>query len=341
MRKILLSLAAIGLVASLQAQTVLKYQTHGLIPTFKNDMFITKYAEPGAEGRNVVWDFTNLELTKDFMGSLDSPDLSRGSQLFPEANAVLEEFGNYFFFKTTEEGIQQLGFLSASGTTNIVYDVPFQKMKYPFVYGSSYTGDFSGTYNGTKTNGEIVGNYSVTGDATGTLMLPGNVSYENALRVKELKSYTQTLNDYSYDIENVTYRWYVNGHRFPILVFIKSTYTFSKGRTQVSTQAAYNPVILYGPTDDDVMSVNYGMNVYPNPYRDLVNIKYTLENPSAVNLSVYDLNGRLVKVLVDSNEDAGERIHNFSAKEMGLAAGAYLVKLNVNGEVTTQKILEL
>jgi len=343
MRKILLSIAVILLAASLQAQTVLKYQTHGLIPNHKNEMYITKYVEPGVSGNNVIWDFTNLELTNDFVGSLDNPAFNKGALVFPHSTTVLEEFGNFFFFKATEDGIEQQGFMSASGSTTIVYDVPFQKMKYPFTYGSNYSGDFSGTYNSNSTTqGTITGTYEVTGDGMGTLLLPGNMSYSNALRVKEIKSFTQTLNNYSYDIENVTYRWYVNGHRFPILVFIKSTYTFKNGRTQISTQAAYNPVIIQNmPTDVETLNMSYSMNVYPNPYREQVNISYTLDNASNVNLSVFDLNGRLVKVLVNAVEGAGEQSHKFSAKEMGLAAGAYLVKLNVNGNETTQKIVEL
>jgi hypothetical protein len=124
-------------------------------------------------------------------------------------------------------------------------------------------------------------------------------------------------------------------------VFIKSTYTFKNGRTQISTQAAYNPVILLGPTDSQTMNIKYGMSVYPNPYRDQVNISYTIEKTSTVNLAVYDLKGSLVKVLVNNTEEAGEKNYKFSAKEMGLSAGAYLVKLTVDGDVSTQKVLEL
>lgn len=341
MRKLLLLAATLLIAVSLQAQTVLKYQTHGLVPNHKNEMFITQYAEPGSEGRNVIWNFSKLELTNDFVGTLDRPDFSKGMNLFPNANTVLDEFGNNFFFKTTELGIEQHGFMSASGNTSIVYDVPFQKMKYPFTFGSSFSGDFSGNYQSASTQGPITGTYSVSGDGIGTLILPGNVSYQNALRVKEIKSYTQVLNNFEYNVVNETYRWYVNEHRFPILVFIKSTYTFKNGRTQISTQAAYNPVILLGPTDVQTTGLNYGMNVYPNPYRDFVNITFTLEKSSAVNLSVYDLKGSLVKVLVNNTEQAGEKTYKFSAKEMGLSAGAYLVKLSVDGNVATQKVLEL
>jgi hypothetical protein len=304
-------------------------------------MKITKYTEPGVEGKNVVWDFRNLELVSDFAGTLDDPTFSKGVGIFTESNTVLEEFGNYFFFKSNESGIEQHGFMSNSGTTTIVYDQPFVKMRYPFTFGSSYTGSFGGTYNSNERNiGTIQGTYTVTGDGMGTLLLPGNKSYSNVLRVKEVKAYNQSLNNRGYDIEVVTYRWYVNEHRFPILVLIKSSSFFENGRTGSSTQAAYNPLAIT-PLDVTTTADNLNFSAYPNPYRDQISIRFNLENPSNVNLSVFDVNGRLVKVLFTGDEVSGEKNYKFSAKEMGLASGAYIVKLNVNGAETSQKVLEL
>jgi len=59
-----------------------------------------------------------------------------------------------------------------------------------------------------------------------------------------VKSYTNYMQNYSYDIVVETYRWYVNEHRFPILVLIKSTYENGNGKESYHTQAAYNPVII-------------------------------------------------------------------------------------------------
>ena len=66
MRKLLLIALTLLISASLYAQTVLQFQTHGLVADHKNEMKLTKYTEPGAQGKNVVWDFRTLELTRDF-----------------------------------------------------------------------------------------------------------------------------------------------------------------------------------------------------------------------------------------------------------------------------------
>jgi len=339
MRKLLLFAACIMFAVSLQAQTILRSQSHGLVADQINEMKITNYTEPGTKGNNVVWDFRSLELTRDFVGSLDVPTFSKGALLFKDANTLLEEFGNHFFFKTTETSIEQHGFMTGSGNVAIVYDEPFVKMKYPFAYGSHFVGSFSGRYlSNDRQLATIQGSYAVEGDGQGTLMLPGNMVYEGALRVKEVKSYTQKFGTQPHDVETITYRWYVNGHRFPILVLIASTTTYENGRSHTSTQAAYNAVALEGdqaanPLDVNTLAGNVRFDAYPNPYQYQVSIRFNLEQDSNVNLSVYDVNGRLVK--------GGDKLFTFSAKEMGLAGGLYIVKLNVNGAETSKRILEL
>jgi hypothetical protein len=345
MRNLYLLLSCTMFAISVQAQTTLRYETHALIENHVNEMKITKFADPGIEGKNVIWDFRTLELTRDFTGILDSPNHSKGCIVFPNANAQLEEFGNYFYFKSTKSSIEQHGFMSSTGSMHIIYDEPFVKMKYPFTYGSSYSGSFKGRYlSDSQENGTLIGSYAVIGDASGTLLLPNNMVYENALRVKEVKSYGQQLNKRKYEIETITYRWYVNGHRFPVLVLISNTTIYQDGRSHTSTQAAYNSNALNevnNPLTVTTERNSSNFEAFPNPYYEKVTLRFNLMQASIINLSVYDVNGRLVKVLVNGVEGAGERLYQFSAKEMNLAAGAYIVKLNVNGEETSKRLLEL
>ncbi|HPF93573.1 MAG TPA: T9SS type A sorting domain-containing protein, partial [Tenuifilaceae bacterium] len=68
---------------------------------------------------------------------------------------------------------------------------------------------------------------------------------------------------------------------------------------------------------------------------------FVLKENSNINLSVFDINGRHVKTLFKGHAEAGEKVFTFSGKQVGLGAGAYIVKLNVNGNVISKKILEL
>ncbi len=344
MKHLYLTLICIALSVTLSAQTVLRHQTHGLVADYTNEMKITDYTEPGASGKNVAWDFRSLKLNQDFVGTLDNPIHSIGESIFPKSNTRLEEFGNSFFFLTTKKSIEQHGYITASGNTYIVYNEPFVKMRYPFSYNKSFNGNFSGTYNTPqKQLGTIEGTYAVVADGQGTLMLPGNMVYENALRVKEVKLFDQTINDRSYSIQTTTYRWYVNEHRFPILVLINSVTTYQDGRNFTSTQAAYNPIAIKEgakPLDIDYFGETT-LETFPNPYHDFINIKFRLTEDAKVNLSVYDITGKLVKVIYSGSESAGEKSFKFSAKEISLSDGAYIVKLNANGKEISRRIVEI
>ncbi|MDD2197840.1 MAG: T9SS type A sorting domain-containing protein [Bacteroidales bacterium] len=345
MKKTLLFSIALLTFVGLQGQTTLRFNTHGLIGDHTNNMNITKYTEPGVDGKNVVWDFRNLEITRDFTGTLENPNITKGAHIFNNANAALQEFNNYFFFNSNRRSIEQHGFMSASGNIFITYDEPFVKMRYPFSYGSSFNGQFSGTYNSTeKQLGTIKGTYTVEGDGIGTLILPDDKIFENALRVKEVKEYGQILNNQNYTISITTYRWYVENHRFPILVLISSNTVYENGKTHNSTQAAYNTKVMSKNTtsiDITTISSTIKLDAYPNPYKEQITFRFALEDASKINLSIFDINGRYLKTLYKGSTDAGEKEFTFSGSGIGVGAGAYIVKLNVNGTVITKKILEL
>lgn len=341
MKRITLLIIGLAIALVTDAQTILTFKTHGLLPNEKNPMRLTKYVDPGTSGQDATWDFSTLEETNNFIGSIQQSYITKGGERFSTSNTALEEFGNFFFFNSNSCQLEQYGYLSNNGNTIIEYTRPFVKMRYPFSYNSSYSGFFDGRYIlNDKEIGTISGTYTVTGDAIGTLQLPEGKSFRNALRVKEVKSYNQIISGVTTKIEETTYRWYINEHRFPILVFINCSYTFENGQTSTSTKAAYNSDVL--TTSNNLPSNSeYNLEVFPNPYYEKVNIKLHLEKESKVCISVYDLIGKKVSVLTNKNEDAGDFTYYFSAKELGLTRGTYIVKVIVNNSETTRKILEL
>lgn len=337
---LLVSFLAIGVIAG--AQTVLTYQTHGLIPDNTNPMKLTKYIDPGTSGRNVIWDFTSLEATNDFVGSIQETYVTKGCFKYSNSNTVLEEFGNYFIFKGNNNSLEQYGMMSSNGNSYIMYSKPFVKMKYPFTFNSSFNGTFEGaSYVEEKKVSDIAGEFTVTGDGIGKLLLPDGKSFNNTLRVKEVKSFDQVTNGNKVHIEDVTYRWYVNNHRFPILVFIKSTFSYENGKSSFATKAAYNSNVIALSNEDIALDNPFKLTLYPNPYKEKLNITYSIETTAEVNISVYDITGKQLQVLVNKTEDPGEKTLTFSAKDLGLPSGAYLIKFRANDREISRKVLEL
>lgn len=77
---------------------------------------------------------------------------------------------------------------------------------------------------------------------------------------------------------------------------------------------------------------------YPNPFTSTTNITYQLEKEGHVQLTVLDLAGRQVRMLVNAQAKAGMHRTSFNASQ--LAAGVYWLKFVYNGKVITKKIVK-
>lgn len=74
---------------------------------------------------------------------------------------------------------------------------------------------------------------------------------------------------------------------------------------------------------------------YPNPFNPSTTIQYQLSNGGRVQLSVYDVRGRLIQTLVDEERPAGT--HEVSWDAARLSSGTYLYRLQVNDRVVSTR----
>lgn len=76
---------------------------------------------------------------------------------------------------------------------------------------------------------------------------------------------------------------------------------------------------------------------YPNPFNAQTVIKYDISKASAVTITIYDMLGRPVALLVDDYQQAGRHQITWDAKKS--ASGLYFYKLNAGDLVETGKML--
>lgn len=67
------------------------------------------------------------------------------------------------------------------------------------------------------------------------------------------------------------------------------------------------------------------MSSYPNPFGRSTSVRYSVAEPGRVTLEVYDLQGHIVRQLVDGQRYLGGYVETFDAQE--LPAGIYLYRL--------------
>lgn len=154
----------------------------------------------------------------------------------------------------------------------------------------------------------------------------------------------------------------VNGERFATLLFsAPNTTTWVQQAFPVTLNAGTNRVVLDGfwewmhldymavvvppagvsVPDNDLERPSHtrlGSN-YPNPFNPVTTIPFELSESGSITLRVFDINGRLVRILAQGNHSAGAHQVRFDAE--GLASGVYFVRLETSRDVLVNKLMIL
>jgi hypothetical protein len=80
----------------------------------------------------------------------------------------------------------------------------------------------------------------------------------------------------------------------------------------------------------------------PNPVANGATIAYTTTQTGPVSLKIYDASGRLVRTLVDRNEDAGRKTVRWNGKDnhdRAVSAGVYFYRLTAENRTTSEKMV--
>ena len=81
---------------------------------------------------------------------------------------------------------------------------------------------------------------------------------------------------------------------------------------------------------------------HPNPFNSTTVIRYKLGTGGAVNLSIYDLNGRLVRILKETHQAAGIWDVDWNGVDLNgrkVSSGLYICKLQIEDHIKMKKII--
>lgn len=79
------------------------------------------------------------------------------------------------------------------------------------------------------------------------------------------------------------------------------------------------------------------LTIFPNPTDNETNIKIVVEEKGDVKLSIYDVRGQLIEVLVNKILDKGSYDYEWDSNK--LSAGSYFVKLDAAGDSVTKQLV--
>lgn len=100
--------------------------------------------------------------------------------------------------------------------------------------------------------------------------------------------------------------------------------------------ASSGPMPVSIPEDERPIAVMLEQN-YPNPFNLSTNISFSLPDDQHVSLTIYDITGRKVTRLVDTEYPSGT--HTIAFNSSNLSSGMYVYRLRTQGSVKTKKML--
>lgn len=97
-----------------------------------------------------------------------------------------------------------------------------------------------------------------------------------------------------------------------------------------------NPVTVV--LGNDIIAADFIVDAaYPNPFNPSVTVSYKLSASEMVKASIYNINGALIKELLDENMTAGS--HELVWNAANMPSGVYILKMISGNTVNTQKLV--
>ncbi|NIR50570.1 T9SS type A sorting domain-containing protein, partial [candidate division KSB1 bacterium] len=86
------------------------------------------------------------------------------------------------------------------------------------------------------------------------------------------------------------------------------------------------------------------LQTYPNPFNPETTIKYTVPQSGRVRLNIYNIQGQVIRTLVDAERASGDyqiRWDGRDARGLAVGSGVYLLRIRVGEGTAVKKIMLL
>lgn len=277
------------------------------------------------------------------------------------------EHSTMYYLQVKDNSLYVLGHENA--TTSLKYTPSLLLMAYPTNYNAPHQKEYQskGLYS-CRIPFESQGEIKQTADAYGVMILPSGDTLKNVMRVKTVQTIKETIFDVNNHVNTIldmnveNYKWFSKGYRYPIFETIK-TIPQDSTANEFSTAFFFPPQEhLYLDTDPDNLAVldslwnidhkmpeeqlptednpnvNLSYNFYPNPVETILTVEYYLEKPSSVTISLYNLDGRLIKTLVKPASASGVYTEQIDCSS--LAKGPYIISIGTGYKVYSDKVIK-
>lgn len=247
-------------------------------------------------GASVNWDYSSVptrsSIVKNYVGTTPS------NTAFATAN-VLSTAGptnNSYYSSSANTLYYHGGNVNAGAVSGeFFYSTPMLAAAYPMSLNSSTTSTTAGSLNMTvplTLSGTFTGSASVLVDATGTLTVPGPVTYTNVTRVITSQTINFVTSLASGSLYQVNFEYFGGGLKGPLFSISTTTAVTPLGtfpQTVVTRQALGTTTVSL----PESLLQGADMLVFPNPVKESLSVNTgLLEN---LHLNVFTIQGQLLR----------------------------------------------
>lgn len=308
-----------------------------------------EFFDPGEAGQNIVWDLSGVEILeeKESLTFWCDSDSIR-YQTFEPFKILKYEF--------REDSLLHTGY--ETSLQQIDYNQPLMLCRYPYTYGDRHVQTFRG--NGEYCKRYLLesnGTFESEADATGSIILSTGDTLQHVLRIHTINTsaISQRLAGQTIDTLNLKQRieekyiWYALGYRYP--VFESTSVTILNNLNPVTCQQkAYSTLFDDQELEDDEINENIRDSLascgqqekepcirYDVIVEDsAIKIAYTALQDVHIQGILCDRMGLVYQRATDSCEAGENSIIQIPYR--GLKYGVYILYINVNGDIFTEKI---
>ncbi len=297
-------------------------------------------------GENLTWDYSNIYSLKkyeiiDTIVILDPTQTPFFNQECVEYNkstiCYVVDFDqshnhpdrDYHYYTVDDQKIDYLGYWSDSYVAEMNcnnYSDPLMELKFALTFNTTYQDSYKSSWWDFVLYDYVYrdGNYKLSANAYGTLILPAN-TYSDVLMFKTTKTIHETTKIGERTSTYVNYTWYSQYHRGPL-------FAINKNYEGIITQADLYKDYIYTGVENQNRNNNFDIQIYPNPVFDISRIEFPNKNDE-YSISVYNTLGELVK---------NEKVYNgnYIINRNDLPSGVYFMLVrNKNEFIGAQKFL--
>lgn len=319
-------------------------------------MELLPYADAGKGGSGQTWDFSWADAQKGTHGITYTGD----------SIIVGLEDGIISRYRVSDGTLCLIGV--ETPLTTMRYDSPLHLLRFPMEVGDTLSSRFCGKgYYCDSQPTTDTGELFTIADGEGTLILTEEDTLYNVIRLHSICSVSHSIAQDSISMESGTikqtieerYTWYARGFRYPVLRFLSRT-NYSDMQPVSLHQAGFRFLpeqqrLLPDSVNEAIASDDLAARQRQSSHQEswqsaassvltghqitihgkTVNVSYELNGPAHVILLVTGVSGMLHQWREQDYGDGGTYDTSFDCTS--LRQGQYILYINVNGQVTSNK----